>query len=488
MSLAGLQTYHRVPALAGLLTLAGLSLVAESAHARPEGPRVFCETYPEVPECAGQLVTCATCHLSTDPPSWNSFGLGILGARGEGSFEEAIPDALRAIEFDDADGDGVSNLDEILLGTAPGDPRSVWLPPDDAPGSEYEPNPWYAVGEYDFLFALRRVMVLYCGRSPTYEQVEDMRALASDPDMQYVRLHEQLDSCLASEWWKGPGVSELADPKIKPIEAVGGDTTVEISGFRVVLADYEWDYRLWRWILTDDRDLRDLLLAQYHVDENEAGELEIREGKIADPVQLGQLAGGQPLDPDKRAGMLTTQWFLMSNTMFSALPRTTAAQAYREYLGMDISLSEGIAPVIGEPTDIDQKGVAQAGCAACHSTLDPLAYAFAYYTGIVLPTGTGLYSSTRPQSLMPGWDPEIHHSVIFGEEVEDLLGWAQVASESDAFKRTMAAMLFEHALGREPAPDEQDEFALLWQLLPEDGWSANRLIHRLVDTMAFGAP
>jgi hypothetical protein len=437
------------------------------------------------------LVTCATCHLSTDPASWNSFGLSVLAvlaSGGEGEFEQAIPEALLAIEFDDADGDGVSNLDEIMTGTAPGDPRSVWLPPEEPPEGEFEPNLWYALGEYDFGFALRRVMVLYCGRSPTYDELADMRSLADDPDMQYVRLHEQLSSCLAGEWWTGPGVSELADPKIKPIKAVGNDTKVEISGFRVVLGDYEWDYRLWRWILTEDRDLRDLLLAQYHIDVDDQGQLIVREGTIPDPTNQNQLAGGQPLQVDKRAGMLTTQWFLMSNTMFSALPRTSAAQAYREYLGMDISLSEGIAPVVNEPSDIDQKGVAQAGCAACHSTLDPLAYVFAYYTGIVLPTGNGLYQDWRPASLMPGWDPEIHRSVIFGEEVDDLLGWAAVAAESDAFKRTMAAMLFEHALGRGPAPDEQEEFAQLWQSLPEEGWSANRLIHRLVDTMAFGAP
>ena len=85
--------------------------------------------------------------------------------------------------------------------------------------------------------------------------------------MQYVRLHEQLESCLQSPWWEQVGVRELADPKIKPIRAVGADTNVVISGQRVVLADYAWDYRLWRWAMTDDRDVRELLRAQYHVDE-----------------------------------------------------------------------------------------------------------------------------------------------------------------------------------------------------------------------------
>ena len=331
-------------------------------------------------------------------------------------------------------------------------------------------------------------MVLYCGQSPTYEQLQDLRGLADDPDAQHVRLHEQLESCLQSAWWEQIGVRELADPKIKPIRAVGADTNVVISGVRVVLADYEWDYRLWRWVLTDDRDLRDLLRAQYHVQEPSPGVLMPVEGVIADPPDSGQIAGGQPLQVDRRAGMLTTQWFLMSNTMFSVLPRTTAAQAYRAYLGMDISLSQGILPVDGEPTDIDHKGVAQPACANCHSTLDPLAYAFAYYAGILFPFGTGTYSPTRPLAKMPGWDPEVQQTVLLGHEVADLLEWAQVASESDEFKRNIAAMFFKHALGREPEGDEQAEFLTLWQSLPADGWSANRLIHRLVDTQAFGAP
>ena len=46
--------------------------------------------------------------------------------------------------------------------------------------------------------------------------------------------------------------------------------------------------------------------------------------------------------PSKRAGMLTTRWNLVFNTMFTAMPRTTAAQIYRSYLGLDIAKSEGL--------------------------------------------------------------------------------------------------------------------------------------------------
>ena len=476
----------------GVAALASFALASQRAEARPEGPRVFCQTYPDVAECTGQVVTCGTCHVSTDPATWNSYGLDLLAeiapltSDGQ-SFEEALPEALRIIEDLDSDDDGVDNLGEIRLGTLPGDPRSVWLPEDDPDAPDYEPNPWYAVGEYDYVFALRRAMILYCGESPSYELVQEMHELDGDPDMQHRRLHEVVSSCLAGDWWQRVGVRELADPKVKPISAVGPETELMISGFRVVLADYEWDYRLYSWIMTGDRDVRDLLLADYHVVENDQGQFEIVEGPIPDPVHLGQFAGGQPLAVDRRAGMLTSQWFLMSNTMFSALPRTTAAQAYRAYLGMDISLNEGIWPVAGEPTDVDDMNVAQAACAACHSTLDPLAYAFAYYTGIEVP-GTGLYAPGRPAATMPAWDPQLHRSVLFGEPVDDVMGWAAVAAESDAFKHKLATDLFGHALGRGPNPDEREAFTEMWRALPGDGWSANAMIHRLVDTQAFGVP
>jgi len=74
--------------------------------------------------------------------------------------------------------------------------------------------------------------------------------------------------------------------------------------------------------------------------------------------------------------MLTTRWFLAKNTMLTPVPRTTAAQAYRAYLGYDIAKLEGLQPVAGEPVDYDRKRVTAEQCAVCHSTLDPLSYPF----------------------------------------------------------------------------------------------------------------
>ncbi|MBK8238899.1 MAG: DUF1585 domain-containing protein [Deltaproteobacteria bacterium] len=303
------------------------------------------------------------------------------------------------------------------------------------------------------------------------------------------RLHEDLAACLDASWWRTTGLRELADPKVKPIQSVGADTEVVIAGFRVVLADYHWDYRLWRYLMSDDRDIRGLLTAQYHVVEDpQTGALSTIDGVIPTPDPTA-IDGGQPLVPEHRAGMLTTQWFLMSNTMFSELPRTTAAQAYRAYLGMDISKHEGISPVAGEPSDIDDKGVGAPACAQCHSTLDPLAYAFAYYNGIVLEgMKTGIYVEERPSTLIPAWSDAPRTSMLLGQPVADVVQWGALAANSPSFRRAMTLTLFEHALGRGPTPDEHDDFDELARSLLDDGHSANRLIHRLVDTAAFGTP
>ncbi|NVB42633.1 DUF1585 domain-containing protein [Pseudenhygromyxa sp. WMMC2535] len=469
--------------LVGLCVGGILFALPGSAQARPSGPALFCETYPSSPDCVGRFATCDTCHTSTDPVAWNSYGVALLGALDGRDFDTYLSEALTTVEGEDTDGDGEVNLDEILIGTAPGNAESLWEPLPELSG---EPNPWYDLGEYDTVLAYRRMMVLYCGYSPDYETLTSFRAL--DEAAQYTELHEQLALCLDADYWRGLGLRELADKRIKPIYSVGAETEVYFSEFRLVLADYDWDYRLWRYILSDDRDMRELLTAQYHVEEDGSGGLIRIEGEIANPNIDNGLAGGQPLEPEHRAGMLTTQWFLVSNTMFSGVPRTTAAQAYRAYLGMDISKSEGILPVEGEPLDIDDKGVAAPACAQCHATLDPLSYAFSYYYGIELPVKNGLYDEDRPSDLLDTWDPEVQQSSLLGQEIASVVEWGQVASESLYFRRAMTNMLFEHALGREALPGEFEELGELIDSMIADGYSANRMIHRIVDTDAFGVP
>ncbi|MGH1340186.1 MAG: DUF1585 domain-containing protein [Nannocystales bacterium] len=458
-------------------------LAASPAEARPSGPALLCETYPSSPDCLGRLPTCETCHPSTDPPQWNAYGGALLGALDGADFDTGLADALAAVEGADADGDGASNLDEILVGTQPGNAESLWSP---VPVDEDSENPWYRVGDYDVRLAYRRAMVLYCGSSPTYEALNQIGEL--DGEAQRARLHEDLAACLDGAYWRTTGLRQLADTKVKPIYSVGPETQVYFDGFRIVLADYNWDYRLWRYLLSDDRDIRELLTAQYHVLEDVDGTLSPVEGAIPNTYEDDAVAGGQPLEPEQRAGMLTTQWFLMSNTMFSALPRTTAAQAYRAYLGMDLSNNEGIVPVAGEPLDVDDKGVAEPACAQCHSTLDPLAYAFSYYHGIEFPFDIGLYDENRPSNWIEHWDPEAQRSQLLGVPVNSVVEWGQVASQSEYFRAAMTQTLFEHALGRAAIGPEREVMVSLAETLPSDGHSANRLIHRIVDTSLFGEP
>lgn len=460
------------------LAAAGLAaLLCNVSFARPSGPGLFCEDYPSSPQCRGQVIACDTCHLSTDPVSWNDYGSSLLGALQGQDFESGLRAALMLVEDLDADGDGASNLDEILVGTQPGNAESLWQP---VPPSEGADNPWYAVGGYDTVVAYRRVTTLYCGHSPAYAELQTLRERSREDAREM--LHATLAVCLDSAYWRSDGLARLADRRIKPIFALGADTEVVADGYRLVLADYAWDYRLWRYLLSDDRDMRELLTARYHVEDDGTGGPQ----RVDDIIPNPEIGGGQPLQPEHRAGMLTTQWFLMSNTMFSALPRTTAAQAYRAYLGMDISKTQGIFPVAGEPLDIDNRGVSAPACALCHSTLDPLAYAFSYYNGIEFPFDNGLYDPDRPSMWIEGWDPSVQQSVVLGQSVQTVPDWGRVAASSTYFRQAMGTMFFEHALGRPAGPAEFDDLDAVVQTIEADKFSANRLIHRIVDTVAFG--
>ena len=444
---------------------------ASPALARPEAPPIVCETYPDAAVCAGQLPACSTCHTSTWPAAWNEFGQDILGSL-TGPLEETLPAALAALADGDSDRDGVGNLDELFAGTSPGDAKDVWTFCVAEPLAQSKSVP--VAERYDFDLAYRRAMILYCGQSPTYDEMTAFRALGDDRAASYSALHDAVSACLDGLYWRDEALPRLADRRIRPVSAVGADSLVGIT-----IADYDWDYRLFSYVMTGDRDVRDLLLADYHVEQSQ-GELVPSPSAFPEPLDR---PGGQPLDLARRAGMITTQWFLAINTMFSAMPRTTAAQAYRAYLGYDIAKQEGLYPIPNEPADVDGRGVAQAECAVCHSTLDPLSYAFASYEGIV-GSETGTYDPGRPSRVIPGWAD--NQAMLFGEPVSSVRAWAETAAASDAFKRDVVSSLFRHALERDPSPGEVLEFEAIWRALPEDGYSANRAIHRIVDTRAFG--
>jgi hypothetical protein len=387
------------------------------------------------------------------------------------SYIATLPSALQAVEGNDPDQDSITTFEEIELGTYPGDELSYWFEPAAPEGL---PNDFYDVGVYDRRFAFKRMKGVFCGKSPTYEEMVAFDAAAD----QAQHLQDELATCLTSSYWRNEALHRMADKRVRPLAAVGTG-----PGSEIPLADYDWDYRLFSHIMTDGRDMRDLLLADYHVDAS--GQV------VTGPIIEGNF--GQPLDPQYRAGMITTQWFLMIHTMFSELPRTTAAQAYRAYLGQDIARSEGLLPVEGEPLDVDNKGVDEETCARCHSTLDPLAYAFAYYEGIVIPglfqlgqNLNGAYDNGRPGDV--GLGNVEGDGVLFGQPVGDLLDWAEQAANSDEFKRNLVDMFWGQALGHGPLPGDNGEFKTLWAGLPAQQYSVDEMLHDFIDTDAFGAP
>lgn len=468
---------------------------AASAWAKPSAPALFCDSYRDASSCAGRGATCTTCHTSTSPatPDWNAYGLQIVDAVLGNALDMEAPGVLdgvlRDIENDDPDADGVSSLEEILLGTLPGDAFSHFAPPNLPQGAA---NPTYKVNTWDAAFAGRRMVLAFCGRSPTFEELQ-LVAEATSPDAARALIHAGLDGCLGSPYWLGEGLPRLADERVRPID---------------LGVSFDWDYRMWRYVMTGDRDIRELLTAAYHV--REASPFVLSE--VVDVVDDGDpcsddsqcafdhscqddgvcryRAGAQPLVASERAGMIGTQWFHFINTMFSAMPRTTAAQAMRGYLGLDIAKQQGIAPTFNEPLDVDDKGVAQAECAQCHSTLDPATYVFAKYQGIE-EGGASLLNEQRPVNFglwaSPDQQPQ---GVLLGQPVNNLREWGEVAANSDEFKHNMSRILFEHAIGRPPGPQDKEEFDALWPSWSsaEIGYSANRFLHALIDTNAFGAP
>lgn len=443
-----------------VLLLLGIGVSTQPAAALSVSKTLFCAAYPDSGLCVSGRTACTTCHNGT-PPALNSYGADVRAeiatrpdyARTSADFERYLQDVLFVVETRDSDLDGFLNRDEIARGYAPG--NVLEFPVSDDPGA-YSPE-----------LALRRISTLYCGTSPTYQSMAALGAAADKPAL----LHLTLTDCLTSSYWLTEGLPRLADDKIRPVGSLGG------SDGQALVGDFTYDYRLFIHAMSGDRDARDLLKADYHI---------AADGRVVRGVISGR--GGQPLPAERRAGMLTTQWFIGNNTMFALLPRNTAAQAYRAYLGLDIARSEGLFPIDGEPRDHDRMRVGAPDCAVCHSTLDPLAYPFAPYMAF---SSRRLDGSPRPGGIpIGGYDgtAPFESGFLMGNPVRNLLEWAEAAAETDWFKKTVAQGLYRHAIGHESQTViERQEFAALWQAFAADGYSANKMLHRLIDSRSFGA-
>lgn len=488
-----LCTSTRVTRVIGGGGLLAGTLVATPAAALPSGPPAFCDAYPDAPTCDGGLPDCGTCHET--PPARNLLGLALEPVLlpdeprplSPEDFAEALPEALAEIEQLDTDDDGTINLDEWLAGSDAADADSI--PGADVCSGDPDKSVWrYDVCQYDARFTLNRVMVDFCGRSPTYAALE---AIETEDDPQAI-IHQTLDECLQTEYWRGrDGVLwQIAHTKIRPSAALKGGE----DGGDIPLGDYEDDYNLFVYTQIDGRDARELLTAQYHVERDDqipTTYTPYTRGPVEDAFERGgEVAQFTPIE--RRAGMLTTRWNFVTNTMFTAIPRTTAAAAYRSYLGLDIARMEGLQDVAGEPVDHDDKGVDAPECAVCHATLDPLTYPFSRYVGL----GGGLPGDYQPGRMLDyvGQDglgilatPE--SGSLFGEPVADLLEWAQVAANSDPFAQATVMDYWAHLLGEPPRPSDTAEFTALWSdFASVHGYRIDDMLHDLIDTEAYSVP
>ncbi len=479
---------HRPPAgLPGAATALAWALLAftvpQPALARPPGPATICAVWPASAVCQGGAPDCSTCH--TAPPARNGFGAQVEARLLPGAprpltdeaFAEALPAVLAEVAALDADGDGFQNETELLAGTNPGDETVFPHTFEACDGASGNPD-WNVCG-YDAVLAFRKVSLDVCGHAPSWDELSAFKAL--DTDARSARLDETLDACLQSAFWRGrDGVLwRIAHAKIRPLWAVKAGA----GGGPVPLADYDDDYALFTWTQTDDRDAREVLTAQYYV-------------KQIGPTRYAKV-DGQPdvrefTQPERRAGMLTTGWFFVINTMFTAVPRTTAAQAYRSYLGLDIAKSQGLTPPATPLVDYDDKGVNADACAACHKTLDPLAYPFSRYWGIANEY-TGVYDPNRPQRFDASDGRRLTElpeaGALFGEPVADLMAWARKGADSEAFARSTVRDYWRHFLGHDPQPAEQVEFEALVSDFPTvHAYRVQHMLHALIRTEAYGVP
>jgi len=477
------------------------AFVAPPVAAKPPGPGILCDMYPDAPACESSIPDCAYCHST--PPALNPFGTslsermlpGETRPLSDAQYSESLPGALAATEGLDADGDGYTNFEELIGGSFPGDLNS--LPSGlDCSAVPSEWSPAYQVCEYDYTYAFKKVHLDVCGQSPSRSEVG---AFAASEDRERA-LHDALDACVQTEFWRGRDgiIWNLANRKIRPIASVKAG---EDPG-GIPLADYLDDYSLFVYTQIDDHDARDLLTAQYFVrrTDGEPTTYEAYEATYFDELvdRGGDVA--QLTDPWTRAGMLTTRWNLFLFTMFTAVPRTTAAQAYRAYLGYEISKMEGLYPVENEPMDWDSKGVQQEVCAGCHSTLDPLSYPFSRYEGIgggdrgilegYIP---GRYSQTRLQAFTKSDGQDVVNTpeagVLLGQPVANLVEWGQVAANSEPFARATVLDYWKLLMGGPPRPDESAEFDMLWRaFMGEHSYGVESMLHHLITTEAYGVP
>lgn len=109
--------------LRAALAIGCLTCLMEPAWATVDNLKAFKAAYPGK---EAKAYSCRMCHNSVvgKKDDHNAYGLSLKELKAPDA-KRLTEEDFRAIEQEDADGDGVSNLDEITSGTAPGDPTSV---------------------------------------------------------------------------------------------------------------------------------------------------------------------------------------------------------------------------------------------------------------------------------------------------------------------------------------------------------------------------
>jgi hypothetical protein len=490
------------PALTSLLLLLAMT-AAGKALARPEATGLFCAATPDAPACSGSAISCTYCHQAV-PPALNPFGADLAAwIYNQNTTFPADTETMRSMltgtESADSDGDGIANKDEIAAGSLPGNKDGM---------PKYSGCSDAACGG-DPLTVYKRIWLSVCGEPADFAATESFSALS--PEAQQAKLVTTMDDCLDSENWIGKDgvVWEIGHYKIRPVGSVkfGEDAGI------IPIVDYYNDYEIFVWTQTNDHDARDILLADYTVTRNIIGNR-----TFYNKDEPSRMFDGQIMQPEYRIGLLTTFWNMGFYLNYTAVARVLVAQAFNAYLGINLSLMQGINPPPVEESrfrDYDLKGVEKPECARCHTTIDPLAYPFRNYNGL---TGTsqvlagqnaqGLtnlanlgdeenltpLSYARPRmdfldQKYPGIKDMPEAGYIFGKRVENLREWAEVLVNSDQFAANTVRDYWKVLIGSEPTTDQMGEFRQLWtNFKNKHDFRVEAMLHDMIRTKAFGRP
>ena len=469
---------------------------------KPIAPQVFCDRYGDSPHCK-QQVSCEFCH--SIPPSLNDFGSCLKEEVQSGEFERELGAALTRVEEEDCDNDGFSNFTEFEKGSFPGIATSI---PKEASQGEEECNEESCKSASSSAWI--KVHRDICGITPSFALKQFFETAADEQKLEIMK--EDFYECLESSYWKGKdGVLwSLGHPKIRPSSSIkSGD-----NGGSVPLGDYDDDYNLFVYYQMDDRDVRGILTAQHYVtrQDNPVKYLAVAEQplhpKAGGLVKAVAKWKGTPhqqfVESHYRAGLLTTLYASVTKTMFTEIPRTAAAHAMREYIGIDIAKAEGLSRLYPKDSefeliDYDAKGILEPACKACHMGLDAIATLWTPYNGLgrltledqVIFQGTYdenrmafLAEKYRDTAPLLGETPSTGYA--WGEPVGSLPEWAHVMANSDDFARKVVTDYWLYFFGELPHEDDLLAFDSLWKnLKSKHNYSVERMLYELVFTPAF---